>query len=179
MWVISSALILFLRTQKFLLGRHLANMTKNIIRAWLQDEIFAISRKKKNHFHTKKKINMKKNHMLMVAETETTLVNQMLPQSSPTHWLYHYEFNHIYFLQNLANDEKHLEGLIIWTKLSPAQLKLAETENTYNASTSPGGNWLHFPEERETEGSVFCLDWRQEPPQIICKIYVKYIWCYS
>lgn len=31
----------------------------------------------------------------------------------------------------------------------------AKPENTYNASTSPGGNWLHFPEEREAKGLMF------------------------
>lgn len=27
-------------------------------------------------------------------------------------------------------------------------------EDTHSASTSPGGNWLHFPEETQTQGSL-------------------------
>ena len=36
-----------------------------------------------------------------------------------------------------------------------------KAENTYNASTSPGGNWLHFPGEREAGGFMFVADCKQ------------------
>lgn len=32
--------------------------------------------------------------------------------------------------------------------------KTANIQNTYNVSTSPGGNWLHFPEERKRESKA-------------------------
>lgn len=33
-------------------------------------------------------------------------------------------------------------------------MTVGKDEDTHSASTSPGGNWLHFPEETQTQGSL-------------------------
>lgn len=49
------------------------------------------------------------------------------------------------------------QGLVLWTKWNNCTSGASKGWNTYNASTSPEGNWLHFPEERQKHGSQFML----------------------
>lgn len=60
---------------------------------------------------------------------------------------------------------------------SPLHLQQAKTGNTYNASTSPGGNWLHFPEEREKQRCQFMLQLHEL--HVIYLLYIYYVCRYS
>lgn len=60
---------------------------------------------------------------------------------------------------------------------SPLHLQQAKTGSTYNASTSPGGNWLHFPEEREKQRCQFMLQLHEL--HVIYLLYIYYVCRYS
>lgn len=145
----SSAPLLLLRAE------HLVNLAKNAVRARFRDSIFK--------------------------DPETSLGSLNKRRVLWIKFLYYVNGYQRYIITSSECDVCQCQFLSENQSFqlfqSPLHLQQAKTGSTYNASTSPGGNWLHFPEEREKQRCQFMLQLHEL--HVIYLLYIYYVCRYS